>query len=219
MILLDTPESDTMSKMVFDRLDVDNDGVIRLTDLKTAYQSLGLYPTNTELKRILKEACLDSPVKDKLTFSSFRKLRLNHGNSDLNILAEFKKFDVDDLHRGFITPFSIQITLSKDGWKEEDVLQAISFLMSLDTNNDQKVSFQDLHDFLTNKLPDAWLGWIYENITREVEIEEIISVLVEHGFNYDVAMELIEKTKKEGRQVSRMTFADHCRNFVHVIKE
>ncbi|KAL0219052.1 hypothetical protein P9112_004705 [Eukaryota sp. TZLM1-RC] len=219
MVLFDKQESEEMSQRLFVKMDLDRNNFITITDLRTCYQSLGLYPTNTELKRILKEACGDSPRKDRLGFSQFRHLRQSFSNCELNLLVEFKKYDVDDLHRGFITPYSIQLVLKQDNWPEEEILRAISFALTLDSNNDQKISFQDFSDYVHQIIPDAWLSWIHENVIRDIPCEDILSVLLENGFNATIATNLIEKTRQEGRLVSKQTFADRCGNYVHVIKE
>lgn len=79
---------------------------------------------------------------------------------ELNVLAQFKKYDVSKLHRGFITPDGIETVLKEEGVSPEAIRDYIEEFMSLDSNGDGKVSFLDLYESMMARIPDEWLEWI-----------------------------------------------------------
>ena len=86
---------------------------------------------------------------------------------ELNVLAQFKKYDVSRLHRGFITPDGIETVLKEEGVPPDAIQSYIEEFMSLDSNGDGKVSYLDLYESMMTRIPDEWLEWIdtkYANI-------------------------------------------------------
>ena len=79
---------------------------------------------------------------------------------ELNVLAQFKKYDVSRLHRGFITPDGIETVLKEEGVPAEAIQHYIEEFMSLDSNGDGKVSYLDLYESMMTRIPDEWLEWI-----------------------------------------------------------
>jgi Ca2+-binding EF-hand superfamily protein len=87
-------------------------------------------------------------------------MRRNEVMCELNVLAQFKKYDVSRLHRGFITPDGIRDVLEDEGISDEAIDEYIQEFMALDTNGDGKVSFLDLYESMMTRVPDEWLEWI-----------------------------------------------------------
>ncbi|KAL0234456.1 hypothetical protein PCE1_001492 [Barthelona sp. PCE] len=203
------------TRHLFNMFDIDGDGQISHTDLRTIMRSLGLYPDITELKGIIREV---SQTNTKVNFETFLEMRHNKSPVELNVLAEFKKFDVSDLYRGFVTPDGIRRVLAQEGWEEDAIRMAIREILELDSNSDGKVSYLDFYDFMLNRVPDEWLDWIYENICRGVADHKLVSILLDNGFPEELAQELITITKENGRQMLKRSYADNAKSYVYTVR-
>ncbi|KAL0227525.1 hypothetical protein RCL1_003669 [Eukaryota sp. TZLM3-RCL] len=219
MPLFERIESELVSQTLFRKMDVDGDKYIKFTDLRVIYQSIGLFPTNTELKQILKDACDTDSNNPKMSFSTFRKLRTERSLTDFNILTEFKKFDCSELYRGFITPESIQDVLWKENWPEDLIIEAVRQIMLMDNNGDSKVSFQNFYDHIKGNIPAPWLFWLNENLSRNIPTMQIKNIMTGSGFDAETADNLIEKTLTQGPQTIKQSFTDYSKQFVHIIRE
>jgi len=87
-------------------------------------------------------------------------MRRNEELCELNVLAQFKKFDVVKYQRGFIIPEGIEMVLKEEGVPDEAIQDYVNEFMTLDSNGDGKVSFLDLYESMMTKIPDEWLEWI-----------------------------------------------------------
>eukprot|EP00770_Monocercomonoides_exilis_P007050 MONOS_7013.1-p1 / transcript=MONOS_7013.1 / gene=MONOS_7013 / organism=Monocercomonoides_exilis_PA203 / gene_product=Calmodulin-like protein 3 / transcript_product=Calmodulin-like protein 3 / location=Mono_scaffold00231:21485-22240(+) / protein_length=181 / sequence_SO=supercontig / SO=protein_coding / is_pseudo=false len=179
-------------------------------------KSVGLYPTNQKIKDIIRR--VDTDHDGVINFKEFVAMRRSEEICELNVLAQFKKYDVSKIHRGFITPDGIETVLKEEGVADEAIRDYIDEFMALDSNGDGKVSFLDLYESMMTRIPDEWLEWIDKNIKRGVPDDTLLKVLVENGFNSDTAAKLIEKTHKEGRQVVERSYVDVGRGYVCGIK-
>ncbi|KAK2958048.1 hypothetical protein BLNAU_6974 [Blattamonas nauphoetae] len=205
-------ESDDAILKIFKKFDIKNDGVIDFDEVKIVMKSVGLYPSNQKIRDIIKRVDLD---KDGvINFKEFASMRRNEDICELNVLAQFKKYDVSRLHRGFITPESIKQVLREEGVDDDAINEYVIEFMALDSNGDGKVSFLDLYESMMTRIPDEWLEWIYVNVQRGVSDDAMIKILVENGFNQNTAQRLIEKTKREGRQVVERSYVDVGKNWV-----
>ena len=152
---------------------------------------------------------------------------------ELNVLAQFKKYDVSKLHRGFITPDGIETVLREEGVPDDAIADYIDEFMSLDSNGDGKVSYLDLYESMMTRIPDEWLEWIdtkfafsfsklayllFPSIRRGVADATLLKVLKDNGFNETTAQKLIDKTKKEGRQMVERSYVDASKGYVATVR-
>ncbi|KAH7825315.1 putative Calmodulin [Monocercomonoides exilis] len=205
-------ESDEAIAKIFKKFDIKSDGVIDFDEIKIALKSVGLYPSNQKIKDIIKRVDLDRD--GVVNFEEFVAMRRNEEICELNVLAQFKKYDVIKYQRGFITAEGIETVLKDEGVPDDSIRDYVDEFMTLDSNGDGKVSFLDLYESMMTRIPDEWLEWIHTNIVRGVPDEVLVKVLVENGFNHETASRLIEKTKKEGRMVAERGFVETGPNFV-----
>ena len=87
-------------------------------------------------------------------------MRRNEIPCELNVLAQFKKFDVDRSHRGFITAAGIETVLKDEGLDEDIIRDYIKEFMTLDTNGDGKIPFNDLYESMMTRIPEEWIEWL-----------------------------------------------------------
>lgn len=209
-------ESESAIRKIFSKFDVKNDGVIDFDEVKIIMKSVQLYPSNQKIRDIIAKVDLD---KDGvINFKEFLAMRRSEVMCELNVLAQFKKYDVSRLYRGFITPDGIRDVLENEGISDDAINEYIQEFMALDTNGDGKVSFLDLYESMMTRVPDEWLEWIDTNIQRGVNDETLLRILTENGFNKDIATKLIKKTRAEGRQVVERTFVDVGKGYIHAIQ-
>lgn len=210
------PESLTAAKRIFDKIDITHDGVVSVDDLQIVMKSLQLFPSRKKLKEMVAEVDLnDDGVID---FEEFVEMRRSKPNAELNVLAQFKKYDVSPLFRGFITEDSVRKVLSADGLSGASLEEFVADFMSSDTNGDGKVSFRDLFERMMGRVPDEWLQWIFENVQRGVSDRVILQILGENGFSDDVARHLLERTRREGRLTVERTYADNAHSYVYQVR-
>ncbi|KAK2945872.1 hypothetical protein BLNAU_19168 [Blattamonas nauphoetae] len=162
-------------------------------------KSVQFYPSIQTIKDMIKR--VDKDRDGVISFHEFANMRRNEDVCELNVLAQFKKFDASPPHHGFITRESISQVLKEDGVPEDAIQSYISEFMTLDTNGDDKVSFLDLYESMMTRIPEEWLEWIFDNVKRGVKDETLLDIMVENGFNELTAARLIEKTKRDGKKI------------------
>ncbi|KAA6402390.1 MAG: hypothetical protein EZS28_002091 [Streblomastix strix] len=209
-------ESEEAIARIFKKFDVKNDGVIDFDEIKTVMKSVQLYPSNQKIKEIIKRVDLDRD--GVINFKEFVAMRRSEEVCELNVLAQFKKFDVSKLHRGVITRDGIYTVLKEEGVSDEAIKEYTDEFMALDSNGDGFVSFLDLYESMMTRIPDEWLEWINTNVLRGVPDDTLMKILVENGFNQETAARLIDKTRREGRQVVERSYVDVGRGYVCGIK-
>eukprot|EP00161_Ancyromonas_sigmoides_P026524 TRINITY_DN923_c1_g1_i5.p1 TRINITY_DN923_c1_g1~~TRINITY_DN923_c1_g1_i5.p1 ORF type:complete len:161 (-),score=16.62 TRINITY_DN923_c1_g1_i5:543-1025(-) len=151
-------ESSTATKRLFSLLDIDRDGKITMADLRTITKSLQLFPPPKKLKQILNE--VDKTGRAAVGIEAFREMRRSQQACELNVIAEFKKFDVDWLHRGFVTPAALERVLEDEGFGDDAISKFVADFMSCDSNGDGMVSYRDLHERMLGRVPGEWLEWL-----------------------------------------------------------
>eukprot|EP00162_Nutomonas_longa_P023769 comp7815_c0_seq1/m.8067 comp7815_c0_seq1/g.8067 ORF comp7815_c0_seq1/g.8067 comp7815_c0_seq1/m.8067 type:complete len:213 (+) comp7815_c0_seq1:91-729(+) len=209
-------ESPATLRKLFDLFDVDRNGRIDVSELKIVLKGLGLYPPVSKIKEMIRE--VDKDGDGVINFREFCDMRKSDEAVELNVLAEFKKFDVDWLHRGFITRDSIFRVLEEEGYSHSAIEKFADDMMLCDTNGDGKVSYRDLYERMIGRIPDEWLDWIAENVARGVPDVTILQILVDNGFKPGVAQGLLHRTKREGRQPSENTYIDHAHYQVYTVR-
>jgi|SaaInlStandDraft_6_1057023.scaffolds.fasta_scaffold13598_4 hypothetical protein len=145
-------------------------------------------------------------------------MRRHLPRSEMNILVTFKKFDTGLVHRGYITPDNIHRVLKAEGKTDEYINSCILDIMSSDSDGDGKVSFRDLYERVTERVPEEWLDWIYENVTRGVDNGQLLEILRDNGFKEDIALSLIERTRKRGRQSVERSYADLSHEYIYTLR-
>eukprot|EP00698_Gefionella_okellyi_P004023 TRINITY_DN13734_c0_g1_i1.p1 TRINITY_DN13734_c0_g1~~TRINITY_DN13734_c0_g1_i1.p1 ORF type:complete len:234 (+),score=29.65 TRINITY_DN13734_c0_g1_i1:51-704(+) len=203
-------------KRLFDILDVNHDGLIDFDDARTIMKQLGLFPPMQAIRQMI--AAVDAKKDLVIDFDEFTAMRRGGGCQDINVIAEFKRFDVDDIHRGFLTPDSIRRVLKAEGYAAEEAAAYVGRLMSADADNDGKVSFRDLHNLLTRRIPIEWAEWVSENLARGVADTAIYEILQANGFESERAVKLVADTKKEGHAVAARSFADTSCLYVYTLR-
>lgn len=203
-------------KRLFDIFDVARDGLIDFDDVKVILKQMGLHPSPSVIRSII--AAVDTKKDHVIDFDEFTAMRRAGGTSDLNIIAEFKRFDVDDLHRGWITPESLRRVLRAEGYAADEATAYAARIMAADSDGDGKVSFRDLHALLTKRVPVEWAEWIAENVQRGVADERMLSILEENGFEREQAMKLVQETRRVGHAVTSFNYADTSTNYIYTLR-
>jgi hypothetical protein len=80
-----------------------------------------------------------------ISFEQFRAMRVLSIPCEINILAEYKKFDIHKLLRGTVTEDCLRKVLKADGLKGEELETKVRKYMNYDSNADGKLSFRDFH--------------------------------------------------------------------------
>lgn len=80
---------------IFKIFDIDNNGKIDINEVKVICKSLGLHPTVKELKAMINE--VSDSDNFTITFEQFRAMRVLYKACEVNVIAEFKKFDIHKL--------------------------------------------------------------------------------------------------------------------------
>ena len=100
-------------------------------------------------------------------------MRVLNKSCELNVLAEFKKFDISKLQRGLITRDSVRKVfkaelievnhplVAQEGFSEE-LDRRVSEIMRFDSDQDGVVTFKDFYDHMLRKVPQEWLQWIHK---------------------------------------------------------
>lgn len=81
---------------------------------------------------------------------------------ELNVLAEFKKFDIHKLQRGIVNRECIKKVLKADNIEGEALETRIAEMMQFDSDGDGLLTFRDFYDNMLRRVPQEWLNWIYQ---------------------------------------------------------
>jgi Ca2+-binding EF-hand superfamily protein len=190
--------------------------VVSADEVQTVMKSLTMYPTMRKIKDIIAE--VDTNGDGVIEFEEFVEMRRMHPNTELNVLAQFKKFDVSKLFRGYITEESVRSVLTEEGYEGEELEKYGINMMATDTDGDGKVTYKDLFERMMGRVPDEWLQWLYENVNRGVDDRTILKILLENGFSEEVGRELLIRTKTEGRLVVERTYVDDARGHIYHVR-
>ena len=206
-------EPEAVTKRLFSRFDVSRRGFFTIYDVRRVALSLGLRPKDSELRALVHEVQPDGT--GKVSYGSFRKMRLAHQGemlykAGLNVMAEFSKFNVDELHRGRITSSSVERALGHEGVGPSDRLcrAYTASLLQCDSDGDGQVSFRDLYDAMTGRIPQPWLDWIYQELKGGSSSEAVIETLIQSGFEERVAREIVALTISSPVPLNSRCFAD-----------
>lgn len=206
-------EPEAVTKRLFSRFDVSRRGFFSIYDLRRVALSLGLRPKDSELRALVHEVQPDGT--GKVSYDTFRRMRLAHQGeplykAGLNVMVEFSKFNVDDLHRGRITSSAVEKALGHEGINPADKLcrAYIASLIQCDSDGDGQVSFRDLYDAMTGRIPQAWLDWIYQEIKGGSPCEVVVETLIQNGFEEKVASDIVAMTASSPTPLSSRCFAD-----------
>ena len=60
---------------------------------------------------------------------------------ELNVIAEFKKFDIHKVHRGILTKECIQNVLYAEGFRDLELINKTNHVLKHDLDRDGKVTF------------------------------------------------------------------------------
>eukprot|EP00002_Diphylleia_rotans_P039539 TRINITY_DN9191_c0_g1_i1.p1 TRINITY_DN9191_c0_g1~~TRINITY_DN9191_c0_g1_i1.p1 ORF type:complete len:231 (-),score=34.31 TRINITY_DN9191_c0_g1_i1:226-918(-) len=174
-------ESLSSSRKLFSMFDVNRDGCITTDDVRVLMKSLQIYPNTFDLKRVIAEVdCDQDGVVSMKEFIDMRRSNLSH---ELNILATFKKFDMDKIHRGFLTERTIRQVLSDEGLQQSQVDEIARYLMSCDHDKDGRISYRDLHDLIMGNLPDTWEVWVRKNLSKGVSKDQLRTIMLSQGLS------------------------------------
>ncbi|OMJ92687.1 hypothetical protein SteCoe_4568 [Stentor coeruleus] len=173
--------SDAITKL-FRALDIvffmqNHDSYITIEDLSLAFKSIHLRPPLKEIKAILGQA-----GTLKLNFQQFQTLRLSKKRCELNVVADFKKFE-DKQYKGYITQKSIEDALFTEGHSRSDITYITNTLMKIDRNHDGFITYKELYNFLMGTIPEDWIRWLVENADCGVSQDLLISMMQDNGFN------------------------------------
>ena len=128
-------------KKAFDLLDKDKDGFISTSELKEAMASIGLDPTESQLKQMIDS--VDSDGKGELNFAEFESLVTREvTQSSLSFARKyFEMYDTDK--DGTITVDELYQSLHAAGYSDEHIEDATRELLeTADFDKDKKVSFE-----------------------------------------------------------------------------
>eukprot|EP00164_Ancoracysta_twista_P008427 GFYU01012195.1.p1 GENE.GFYU01012195.1~~GFYU01012195.1.p1 ORF type:complete len:254 (+),score=43.46 GFYU01012195.1:89-850(+) len=196
---------------LFHACDVAQSGVLTVADIKVLMKSMSMYPPVEEIRKLI--AAVDTKRKGTIDFDDFMAMRSNHdAPADLNVIFEFKRFDVSAIHRGHISKECILQVMSDEGFDEVSIEMYMKYLMSADSNSDGKIGIRDLYVLMMRYVPQQWLDWVYENIAQNAPEGDVVAVLVENGFTEETAHELIQQTKQLGL-LRVPTFADSLMSY------
>jgi calmodulin len=203
-------------KRLFDMFDVNKDGVIDADDVITVLKHLRLHPPSGVVKRLIAE--VDVKNDTVIDFDEFTVMRRNGSSAELNIVVEFRRFDVDELHRGYLTLESIMKVLKVEGYGVDEASQFASRLMAADSDADGKISFKDLHSYLTRRVPPEWADWVAENVRRGVADPTMVEILLKNGFDAEQARKLVADTRAVGRSVVQRSYADQSLSYIYTLR-
>jgi Ca2+-binding EF-hand superfamily protein len=112
-----------------------------------------------EIKAILGQAGTLKLNYQQVTKNQFQTLRASKKRCELNVIAEFKKFE-DKVHKGYITQRSIEDALFCEGIARAEIASIVATLMNIDKNRDGFITYKQLFDFLMGILPEEWIKWL-----------------------------------------------------------
>ena len=100
-------------------------------------------------------------------------MRVLNKACELNVIAEFKKYDISKVQRGVITKDCVRKVfkaemiemrhplVAQEGFSEE-LDRRVAQIMKFDSDNDGMLTFKDFYDNMLRKVPQEWLQWIYK---------------------------------------------------------
>lgn len=100
-------------------------------------------------------------IDQTISFEQFRAMRVLKKACELNVLAEFKKFDIHKMQRGIISKECIKKVLKAEHQNEEALEIKITEIMAYDSDGDGLITFRDFYDNMLRRIPQEWLTWIH----------------------------------------------------------
>jgi Ca2+-binding EF-hand superfamily protein len=125
------------------------------------FRSIQLRPPLKEIKAILGQAGTLKLNYQQVKTKQFQTLRLSKKRCELNVIANFKKFE-DRIHKGYITQRSIEDALFSEGQSRTDISYIAATLMKIDRNRDGFITYKELYNFLMGAIPEEWIKWLVE---------------------------------------------------------
>ncbi|XP_045181596.1 uncharacterized protein LOC123540559 [Mercenaria mercenaria] len=142
------PEKDDID-IIFDKIDLNNDGRISVIELTKAARYLGMNPTRKEAEQMIKDCNPSQP--GYVNKSEFRKLFDDHeANIEAeikDIAAAFRVFDKDN--SGTITADEIRAVLRMSG-EEVDEAEIEEMLRMVDIDGDGNISYEEFATVMCN---------------------------------------------------------------------
>jgi Ca2+-binding EF-hand superfamily protein len=120
-----------------------------------------LRPPLKEIKAILGQAGTLKLNFQQVILMQFQTLRLSKKRCELNVVADFKKFE-DKQYKGYITQKSIEDALFIEGHSRSDITYITNTLMKIDRNHDGFITYKELYNFLMGTIPEEWIRWLVE---------------------------------------------------------
>ncbi|KAL8232544.1 hypothetical protein R6Q57_002322 [Mikania cordata] len=127
-------------KEMFKKIDMDEDGIITIEELKSGLQKLNTQLAESEVQLLIE--AVDTNGKGTLDYGEFVaiSLHLKKMANDEHLHKAFSYFDKDS--NGFIEPHELQESLKEDG--DEDVSNiANDIFQEVDTDKDGKISYEE----------------------------------------------------------------------------
>lgn len=128
-------------KEAFSLFDRDGDGTITTKELQVVMRSIGLNPTEDEIKEMIQE--VDSDNDCEVDFPEFLQLmakKMKEGEMDEELIEAFKTFD--KTNKGFFELEELKEVMRHYGEKLSDEEFALMF-NEADFDHDGKIAFQD----------------------------------------------------------------------------
>ncbi|OWF37200.1 calmodulin-A-like [Mizuhopecten yessoensis] len=146
-----SPEQLAEYQTAFDYCDVNKDGTISLSELKTVMQQQGFNPTDEEMEKII--ANVDDNGNGSLEFPEFVKLmetKRKTSNELDELTCAFKTFDRDG--NGYLDPAELSVALRCLGEQlsEEEVKELIK---AADQDGDGLIDFNEFITLMTGQAP------------------------------------------------------------------
>ncbi|XP_042491543.1 calcium-dependent protein kinase 13 [Macadamia integrifolia] len=130
-------------KEMFEKMDVDNDGIVSIEELKAGLQKFGSQLAESDVQMLIE--AVDTSGKGKLNFGEFVavSLHLQRMANDEHLRKAFSYFDKDG--NGYIDPEELQGALMEDGAiASADVADvANDIFLEVDTDKDGKISYEE----------------------------------------------------------------------------
>jgi len=142
-----TEEAIKEFREAFSLFDKDNDGTITTEELGVVMRSMGLNPSEAELKQMICE--VDADENGSIDFAEFVTLmarKMSNTNRDSEIMEAFKVFDRDG--NGKISADELKSIMSSLGEKlsDEEIQQMIK---EADTNGDGEIDYDEFVKMLS----------------------------------------------------------------------
>ncbi|KAL8252636.1 hypothetical protein R6Q59_036329 [Mikania micrantha] len=136
-------------KEMFKKIDMDEDGIITIEELKSGLQKLNTQLAESEVQLLIES--VDTNGKGTLDYGEFVaiSLHLKKMANDEHLHKAFSYFDKDS--NGFIEPHELQKSLMEDG--DEDVSNiANDIFQEVDTDKDGKISYEEFAAMMKQEL-------------------------------------------------------------------